>query len=318
MTTKSAMITGVGGQDGALLAGFLLAKGYDVWGSSRDAQGASFANLGRLGIRDRVRCVSMVPEDFRSVLVALRKSQPDEIYHLAAQSSVGLSFEQPAETIQSITMGMLNVLEACRMLDKPARIYQAGSSESFGDTQGMAADETTPFRPRSPYAVAKASVFWLLDNYREAYSLHACNGILFNHESELRPERYVTQKIVSSVRRIAAGSGETLRLGRLDIARDWGWAPEYVEAMWLMLQQDQPQDFVIATGHTFTLEEFVAAAFEHFSLDWRQHVVQDEKLFRPTDIQVSRANPAKAKVLLGWEAKLSGADVVRSMLAKVG
>jgi len=314
---KTALITGVSGQDGTLLARLLLEKGYHVWGTSRDAQGASFANLQRLGIRDRVRCVSMVPEDFRSVLVALRKSQPDEIYHLAAQSSVGLSFEQPAETIQSITMGMLNVLEACRMLDKPARVYQAGSSESFGDTQGMAADETTPFHPRSPYAVAKASVFWLLDNYREAYSLHACNGILFNHESELRPERYVTQKIVSAAKRIAAGSGETLRLGRLDIARDWGWAPEYVEAMWLMLQQDQPQDFVIATGHTFTLEEFVAAAFEHFSLDWRRHVVQDEKLFRPTDIQVSRANPAKAKAVLGWEARLSGADVVRSMLARI-
>ena len=312
---KTALITGVSGQDGSLLASFLLDKGYQVWGTSRDAQGTAFPNLHRLGIAERVRCISMVPEDFRSVLVALRKSQPDEIYHLAGQSSVGLSFEQPAETIQSIAMGMLNVLEACRMLDKQARIYQAGSSESFGDTQGVAADETTPFRPRSPYAVAKASVFWLLDNYREAYALFACNGILFNHESQLRPERFVTQKIVSAARRIAAGSSETLRLGRLDIARDWGWAPEYVEAMWLMLQQDQPQDFVIATGHTFTLQEFVAAAFEHFSLDWRQHVVQDEKLFRPTDIQVSRANPAKAKAVLGWEATLSGADVVRSMLA---
>ena len=317
MTMKTALITGVSGQDGALLARFLLDKGYQVWGTWRDAQGSAFGNLRRLGVAERVRCLTMVPEDFRSVLVALRKSQPDEIYHLAGQSSVGLSFEQPAETIQSITMGMLNVLEACRMLDKPARIYQAGSSESFGDTEGVAADETTPFHPRSPYAVAKASVFWLLDNYREAYSLHACNGILFNHESELRPERYVTQKIVSAAKRIAAGSGETLRLGRLDIARDWGWAPEYVEAMWLMLQQDQPQDFVIATGHTFTLQEFVAAAFEHFSLDWRQHVVQDEKLFRPTDIQVSRANPAKAKAVLGWEARLSGADVVRSMLARI-
>ncbi len=312
------MITGVGGQDGALLAKFLLAKGYDVWGTSRDAQGASFANLRQLGIRDRVRCVSMVPEDFRSVLVALRKSQPDEIYHLAGQSSVGLSFEQPAETIQSTTMGMLNVLEACRMMDKPARIYQACSSESFGDTRGVAADETTPFHPQSPYAVAKASVFWLLDNYREAYKLFACNGILFNHESELRPERFVTQKIVSAARRIAAGSPETLRLGRLDIARDWGWAPEYVEAMWLMLQQDRPQDFVVATGNSFTLEDFVAAAFAHFALDWRAHVVQDEKLFRPTDIQLSRANPAKAKAVLGWEATVSGADVVRRMLANGG
>ena len=315
MTMKTALITGVSGQDGALLASFLLDKGYLVWGTSRDAQGSAFGNLRRLGIAERVRCLTMVPEDFRSVLVALRKSQPDEIYHLAGQSSVGLSFEQPAETIQSITMGMLNVLEACRMLDKPARIYQAGSSESFGDTQGVAADETTPFHPRSPYAVAKASVFWLLDNYREAYKLYACNGILFNHESELRPERFVTQKIVAAARRIAAGSTETLRLGRLDIARDWGWAPEYVEAMWLMLQQDEPQDFVVATGLTFTLEEFVAGAFAAFSLDWRRHVVQDEKLFRPTDIQVSRANPAKAKAVLGWEARTSGIDVVERMLA---
>ena len=318
MTIKTAIITGVSGQDGALLARFLLEKGYQVWGTSRDAQGASFANLQRLGIRDRVRCVSMVPEDFRSVLVALRRSQPDEIYHLAGQSSVGLSFEQPAETIQSTTMGTLNVLEACRMMDKPVRIYQACSSESFGDTQGVAADETTPFHPQSPYAVAKASVFWLLDNYREAYKLFACNGILFNHESELRPERFVTQKIVSAARRIAAGSPEKLRLGRLDIARDWGWASEYVEAMWLMLQQDAPQDFVVATGRSFTLEEFVASAFAHFALDWRQHVVQDEKLFRPTDIQLSSANPAKAKAVLGWEARTSGADVVRRMLASAG
>ena len=315
MSTKTALITGVSGQDGALLARFLLAKGYLVWGTSRDAQGSTFANLRRLGIAEHVRCVSMVPEDFRSVLVALRKSQPDEIYHLAGQSSVGLSFEQPAETMQSITMGMLNVLEACRMLDKPARIYQAGSSESFGDTQGAAADETTPFHPQSPYGVAKASVFWLLDNYREAYKLFACNGILFNHESQLRPERFVTQKIIAAARRIAAGSSETLRLGRLDIARDWGWAAEYVEAMWLMLQQDRPQDFVVATGCSFTLEAFVEAAFAHFALDWRQHVVQDEKLFRPTDIQLSRANPAKAKRVLGWEARTSGADVVRQMLS---
>ena len=314
MTAKSALITGVGGQDGALLARFLLEKGYEVWGTSRDAQGSTFANLRRLGIADRVRCLTLMPEDFRSVLVALRKSRPDEIYHLAGQSSVGLSFEQPAETIQSITMGMLNVLEACRMLDKETRVYQAGSSESFGDTHGVAADETTPFHPQSPYAVAKASVFWLLDNYRDAYKLFACNGILFNHESPLRHERFVTQKIVAAAKRIAAGSKETLTLGRLDIGRDWGWAAEYVEAMWLMLQQDKPQDFVVATGHSFSLEEFVSAAFGHFSLDWHDHVVQDERLFRPTDLRLSRANPAKAKALLGWEARTSGVEVVRRML----
>ena len=315
---KVALITGVSGQDGALLARFLLAKGYRVWGTSRDAQGSSFANLRRFGIHDQVRCISMVPEDFRSVLVALRKSRPDEVYHLAGQSSVGLSFEQPAETIQSNTMGTLNMLEACRILDKPPRVYYAGSSESYGDTKGVPATETTPFHPQSPYGVAKASAFWLVNNYREAYSLFACTGILFNHESALRPQRFVTQKIIAAARRIAGGSPEPLQLGRLDIARDWGWAPEYVEAMWRILQQDQPEDFVVATGHTFTLGEFVAAAFEHFSLDWRQHVVQDEKLFRPTDIAVSRANPAKAKDKLGWVATVSGVEVVKGMLAVDG
>lgn len=311
---KVALITGVSGQDGPLLARFLLGKGYQVWGTSRDAQGASFGNLRRVGIQDQVRCITMVPEDFRSVLVALRKSQPDEVYHLAGQSSVGLSFEQPAETMQSISMGTLNMLEACRMLDAPPRVYYAGSSESYGNTQGVAATETTPFHPQSPYAVAKASAFWLVNNYRDAYRLFACTGILFNHESTLRPERFVTQKIIAAAKRIGAGSTETLRLGRLDIARDWGWAPEYVEAMWLMLQQEQAEDFVVATGHTFTLEEFVASAFQSVSLDWRQHVIQDEKLFRPTDIEVSRANPAKARARLGWSATISGAAVVQGML----
>lgn len=311
---RVALITGVSGQDGALLAKFLLGKGYRVWGTSRDAQGSSFANLRRFGIHDQVHCISMVPEDFRSVLVALRKSQPDEVYHLAGQSSVGLSFEQPAETIQSNTMGTLNMLEACRILDKAPRVYYAGSSESYGDTKGVPATETTPFHPQSPYGVAKASSFWLVNNYREAYALFACTGILFNHESVLRPERFVTQKIIAAARRIAGGGPEPLRLGRLDIARDWGWAPEYVEAMWLILQQDEPENFVVASGHTLTLGEFVAAAFEHFSLDWRQHVIQDEKLFRPTDIEVSRANPAKAKDKLGWVATVSGVDVVKGML----
>ena len=314
---KTALITGVGGQDGSLLAKFLLDKGYNVWGTSRDAQGAAFGNLRRLGIHDQVQYLSLVPEDFRSVLVALRKSQPDELYHLSGQSSVGLSFEQPAETMQSITMGTLNILEACRMLDKEARVYYAGSSESFGDTQGMPASESTPFHPQSPYAVAKASAFWLVNNYRDAYKLFACTGILFNHESALRPERFVTQKIIAAAKRIGAGSPETLRLGRLDIARDWGWAPEYVEAMWLMLQQERAEDFIVATGHSFTLEQFVATAFESFSLNWRDHVIQDEKLFRPTDIQLSKANPEKAKSLLGWEAKISGAQIVKNMLGSL-
>ncbi len=237
---KTALICGISGQDGSFLARFLLEKGYKVWGTSRDAQGSNFPNLIRLGVKERINYLSLVPEDFRSVLVCLRKSNPDEVYYLAGQSSVGLSFEQPAETIQSIALGMLNVLEACKMMDKEIRIYHAGSSECFGDTFGKPASESTPFHPVSPYAVAKASAFWLVDNYRNAYNLFACTGILFNHESHLRPIRFVTQKIISSAKRIAAGSDEKLTLGRLDISRDWGWAPEYVEAMWLMLQQPTP------------------------------------------------------------------------------
>jgi len=310
---KKALICGVSGQDGAWLAQLLLSKNYEVWGTSRDAQGNGFANLVKLGIRPQVKVLSMVPEDFRSVFAALKQSCPDEIYFLAGQSSVGLSFEQPAETIQSITLGTLNILEACRLVDYPVRLYNASSSECFGDTHGVAAIETTPFNPRSPYAVAKASGFWLTNNYREAYNLFACNGILFNHESFLRPERFVTQKIITAAKRISRGSSEKLELGRIDIARDWGWAPEYVEAMWLMLQQDLPDDYIVATGVTHTLEEFVDTAFKMLGLDWQDHVVLSSALHRPADIQTSRANPEKAKLKLGWTAKSTMHEVVRMM-----
>lgn len=314
MSSRRALICGVSGQDGTYLAKLLLDKGYEVWGTSRDAQGSSFANLSRLGIHQRVRFLSMIPEDFRSVFMALKKSQPDEVYFLAGQSSVGLSFEQPAETIQSITIGTLNMLEACRMSDTPIRFYQAGSSECFGDTSGEPATETTPFNPRSPYAVAKSSAFWLVDNYREAYNLYACTGILFNHESVLRPARFVTQKIIATAKRIASGSNEKLILGRLDISRDWGSAPEYVEAMWRMLQCDKPQDFVIATGETHSLEAFVSEAFSCLGLDWRNYVQQSEEFFRPTDLLVSRADASKAERVLGWKASAKMKDVVQSMI----
>ena len=320
MIKKTALICGVSGQDGSYLAALLLSKGYAVFGTSRDAQGSSFSNLKKLGIQDQITFLSMVPEDFRSVLVALRKSNPDEIYYLAGQSSVGLSFEQPAETMQSITMGTLNILEGCRMLEtenKVIKVYHAGSSECFGDTQGEPATESTPFYPMSPYAVAKSSAYWLVNNYREAYRLFACTGILFNHESALRPERFVTQKIVRAVKRIAQGSTEKLKLGRLDIARDWGWAPEYVEAMWLMLQQEKPHDFVIATGVTMSLEEFVQAAFAEAGLNWRHYVEQDPALFRPTDLAMGRADPAKADRELGWKATTKGVDVVKKMYALI-
>ncbi len=313
MSQKVALICGVSGPDGSYLAELLLGKGYSVFGTSRDAQGSSFSNLRKLGIQDQIIFLSMVPEDFRSVLVALRKSNPDEIYYLAGQSSVGLSFEQPAETIQSITLGTLNLLEGCRMMDKRIKLYHAGSGECFGDNQGKPANEQTPFYPMSPYAVAKSSAYWLVNNYRDAYGLFACTGILFNHESPLRPERFVTQKIIRAVKRIAQGSNEKLKLGRLDIARDWGWAPEYVDAMWRMLQQDQAQDYVIATGMTMTLEEFVQAAFEEAGLNWRDHVVQDPSLFRPTDLAIGRADPSKAAKVLQWHASTRGVDVVKKM-----
>ena len=313
---KVALICGVTGQDGAYLAQFLLAKGYVVWGTSRDAQGASYRNLMLLGIRDFVKTVSLVPDDFRSVFSAMKISRPDEIYYLAGQSSVGLSFDQPAETIQSTVMGLLNVLEACRMVDHPTRLYHAGSSECFGDTMGRPADEDTPFRPSSPYAVAKASAYWLVDNYRNAYQVFACTGILFNHESPLRPSRFVTQKIVSAVKRIASGSAEKLRLGRLDIQRDWGWAPEYVDAMWRMLQQEKPQDYVIATGQTHSLEQFVSMAFQMKGLDWEMHVEQQPDLLRPTDPLLIAGNPEKARQVLGWRATKMLPDIIGRMMTQ--
>lgn len=317
MSQKVALICGVSGQDGSYLAKLLLDKGYGVFGTSRDVQGSRFLNLDQLGIKDRIEYISMAPEDFRSVLVALRKSMPDEVYYLAGQSSVGLSFEQPAETIQSITLGILNMLEGCRMMDRRIKLYHAGSSECFGNVKGEPANELTPFFPMSPYAVAKSSAYWLVNNYRDAYDLFACTGILFNHESPLRPERFVTQKIIQSAKRIAKGSQEKLKLGRLDIARDWGWAPEYVDAMWRMLQQDNAQDFVIATGTTMTLEEFVSAAFKEAGLNWRDHVMQDPNLLRPTDLAIGRADPSKAALELHWRASTCGVDVVKKMYQSI-
>ena len=313
-----ALVCGVNGQDGAYLARLLLGKGYEVWGTSRDAQASGMANLEKLGIADRVRLVSMAPSDFRSVFTAMDRSDPDEVYHLAGQSSVGLSFEQPAETLESIVTGTLNLLEVLRLRRRPTRFYHAGSSECFGDTGGIPADERTPFQPRSPYAVAKASAHWLVTNYRESYGLHASTGILFNHESPLRPRRFVTQKIIHAARRIGAGSGERLVLGRLDIQRDWGWAPEYVDAMWRMLQQDAPCDYVIATGQTCQLQDFVAEAFALHGLDWRDHVDVSPEFFRPTDIAYSGGDPGLARRTLGWEATCRMPAVVRNMDAALG
>ncbi|MEB3341722.1 GDP-mannose 4,6-dehydratase [Okeania sp.] len=311
---KTALISGISGQDGSYLAKLLLEKNYNVCGTSRDAQMSTFNNLSRLGIRDNIKLDSMSLNDFRSVLQILTKYQPDEVYNLAGQSSVGLSFQQPVETLESIATGTLNLLEAIRFTGAKIKLYNASSSECFGDTKGEPATETTPFRPRSPYAVAKSAAFWEVANYREAYNLFACSGILFNHESPLRPQRFVTQKIVSVVCQIAQGSNEKLNLGNISVQRDWGWAPEYVEAMYLMLQQDEPDDYVIATGETYPLQNFVIEAFNSVGLNWENYVEVDENLYRPTDISVGRANPIKAEQKLGWKANYKMPDVVRMMV----
>jgi GDPmannose 4,6-dehydratase len=315
---KTALICGASGQDGAYLSQLLIEKGYNVVGTSRDAQASTFANLHSLGIAKQVSLASMSPTDFRSVLQILQRVKPDEVYNLAGQSSVGLSFEQPVETLESIGTATLNLLEAIRFSDLPIRFYSAGSSEVFGDTDGAPANETTRFAPRSPYAVAKAAAYWQVANYREAYGLYACTGILFNHESPLRPERFVTRKIVAAACRIAAGSSEDLVLGNIEIERDWGWAAEYVEAMWMMLQRDHPDDFVIATGETRSLRDFVSEVFSNVGLNWRNHVRTDRSLLRPTDIRYGAADPSKAHSELGWHARFRLADVARQMVYAEG
>jgi len=311
---KTALICGVSGQDGSYLAKLLLEKGYKVYGTSRDAQISSFRNLLRLGIREEVEYKSLVPTDFRSVLQVISQVKPDEVYNLAGQTSVGLSFDQPVETLESIATGTLNFLEAIRFIGEPIKFYNAGSSECFGDIGDRPADENTPFRPRSPYAVAKSTAFWQVANYREAYNLFASSGILFNHESPLRPARFVTQKIIAAACRIAKDKSEKLYLGNISVKRDWGWAPEYVEAMYLMLQEPQPDDYVIATGHSYSLEDLVHQAFSCVGLNWRDHVVTDPSLLRPTDLAVSKANPGKANEKLRWKAKYKMPEVVRMMV----
>jgi GDPmannose 4,6-dehydratase len=308
-----ALVIGISGQDGAYLARLLLGKGYTVIGTSRDAETNRFDNLARLGIGDQVQRISMSCMDVRSITSALTDYQPDEIYFLAGQTSVGLSFGQPHETLESIAAGTLNVLESIRFNLPGARFYNAGSSESFGDTAGEPATEATPFRPLSPYASAKAFSFWLTANYREAYGIFACTGLLFNHESPLRPRRFVTQKIVYAAASIAHGRQTGLELGNIAIERDWGWAPDYVDAMWRMLQQPKPADFVIATGRSVSLGYFVERVFACFGLDWNQHVRISRELYRPTDITSGRADPSKAHELLGWTHTLDVDGVITHM-----
>jgi len=314
--SKTALICGVTGQDGAYLAQLLLSKGYKVIGTSRDAEASTFTNLDKLGIKSQVTLTSMSLNDFRSVLQVITKCEPVEIYNLAGQTSVGLSFSQPVETMESISAGVLNLLEAVRFTNKKIRVYNAGSGEAFGDTGDEPANEETAFRPRSPYAVAKAAGFWQVANYREAYDLFACTGLLFNHESSLRPQRFVTQKIINGTKEIAAGNLKSMVLGNLDIARDWGWAPEYVVAMWMMLQTQTADDYVIATGTSYSLEQFVEKAFEPYGLDWKKYVQVDKSFFRPLDIHISKADPSKAKAQLGWQAKIRLDQVISKMASE--
>ena len=311
--SKTALICGVTGQDGAYLAQLMLSKGYKVVGTSRDAEASTFSNLDKLSIKSQVTLTSMSLNDFRSVLQVITKYEPVEIYNLAGQTSVGLSFSQPVETMESISAGVLNLLEAVRFTNKKIRLYNAGSGEAFGDTGDEPANEETAFRPRSPYAVAKAAGFWQVATYREAYDLFACTGLLFNHESPLRPQRFVTQKIINGAKEIAVGNLKNMVLGNLDISRDWGWAPEYVEAMWMMLQAPSADDYVIATGVSYSLEQFVEKSFETYGLDWKKYVKVDKSFFRPLDINISRANPSKAQRKLGWKPKNKLDEIIKKM-----
>jgi GDPmannose 4,6-dehydratase len=311
---KVALIAGITGQDGAYLARFLLEKGYVVHGTSRDAALARLDGLIALGIADQITLHSMSPADFQSVAQVIEAVAPAEIYNLSGQSSVALSFTQPAETLTGIVLSTLNMLETLRRLRGKARFYNAGSSECFGDTGTRAANEQTAFRPKSPYGVAKAAAISLVTNYRESYGLFACSGVLFNHESPLRPSRFVTRKVTAAAARIGAGSRERLALGNLSIRRDWGWAPDYVEAMWKMLQRDQPDDFVVASGVAHSLEEFVATAFAEVGLNWQDHVDYDSSLVRSSEIMCSLGDPSKAAQILHWRSTVKLPEIVARMV----
>jgi len=314
MKKKTALIIGISGQDGAYLASHLLRLGYEVHGTSRDAELSNFSSLRQLNIYEKVKVHSMSLIDFRSVMQTILEIKPDEIYNLAGQTSVGLSFVQPVETLESISIGTLNILEVMRFHKLDAKFYNASSGECYGETENLGANEGTQFRPRSPYAVAKAAAFWQVANYREAYGIFACSGILFNHESPLRPKRFVTKKIVKTVCDIKKGTQNFLILGNLKINRDWGYAPEYVGAMFLMLQQDKPDDFIIATGHTISLEDFTKLAFDYLELRMDDHIVINENLMRPSDIIFSKGNPSKANKILRWKAKTNVEELVRIMI----
>lgn len=316
MSEKVALIIGVSGQDGGYLARSLVNRGYKVYGTSRDAQRGDFENLNKLGVSDRIELVSMAPTDFRSVLTVIGDCEPDEIYNLSGQSSVGLSFQQPVETMESVAIGTLNILEAMRFLGSPMKLFNSCSGECFGDTKGRPANEQTPFRPRSPYAFSKAAAYWMVANYRDAYGLFACSGIMFNHESPMRPSRFVTQKVVAGAREIVAGRSDVLILGNMDISRDWGWAPDYVEAMSMMLEQDKAEDFVLASGVINSLRKFVDVVFSYYNLDYENYVASDPGLFRPSELESSCGDASKAKEQLGWTSDMPLDEIVRRIIER--
>ena len=311
---KKALILGISGQDGAYLSRLLLDNGYEVYGTSRDSELNDFYCLNKLNIYKDINISTMALNNFDSVYKVFKKIKPDEIYNLAGQSSVGLSFSEPFLTFESIIDGTLNCLEAIRKIDNNIKFYNASSSECFGDTGKVSADENTVFKPESPYAVAKSAAHWAVKNYRKSYGLFAVSGILFNHESPFRPKSFVTQKIISSVIDISQGKKDFIELGNIDIQRDWGWAPEYVNAMFLMMHQNEADDYVIATGDTHALKDFVSITFDYFGLDWQEHLKVSTSLIRPSDLAISRGNPLKAEQKLGWKSKFNLNQIIHELI----
>ncbi|WEJ58133.1 GDP-mannose 4,6-dehydratase [Devosia sp. FJ2-5-3] len=314
--SKKALITGITGQDGAYLAQFLLSKGYEVHGMARRSSSSDVntARLKWLGIERDVRIVDGNLLDLSGLIRTVSDIKPDEVYNLAAQSFVFSSWQQPLLTGEVTALGVTNVLEALRIAKPDARFYQASSSEMYGLVQHPIQSEKTPFYPRSPYAVAKLYGHWITVNYRESFGIHASSGILFNHESPLRGIEFVTRKVTDAVAKIKLGLDRELRLGNIEAKRDWGHARDYVQAMWLMLQQDKADDYVVATGRTSTVRMMCEIAFEHVGLNVNDHLVIDEKLFRPAEVEILLGDPAKAKEKLGWEAKTTLEEMIREMV----
>jgi GDPmannose 4,6-dehydratase len=312
---KRSLITGITGQDGTYLAKFLLEQDYEVYGLRRRTSLSNEDRLLYLGVLDHVRLLDGDILDESSVMTALRAVEPHEVYNLAAQSFVGASWRQPLLTAQSTGVGAVNVLEAVRLLRPDARVYQASSSEMFGLVTDPIQSETTKFHPRSPYAVAKLFAHWMTINYRESYRMFACAGILFNHESPIRGLEFVTRKITDGVARIKLGVQQELRLGNIEAQRDWGFAGDYVRAMWLMLQADQPKEYVVATGRTASVADFCRLAFGSVGLDWRDHVRQDSALTRPAEVPYLRGDAARARAELGWEPRITLEELAAMMVA---